>query len=124
MLSFAFFLLLIYLFHNYLKKCFKPQEINQENGSNLTKNDSLNSSSNQENNDDEIYKDESDDGEEYEGEEEENLIDDLLEKPIDILDEKDQVNFYTYNKIQIKSKNKCFNARIIFIVSQLFKSRY
>ena len=71
------------------------------------KNDSLNSSSNQDNNDDEIYKDESD-GEEYEGEEEENLIDDLLEKPIDILDEKDQVNFYTYNKIQIKSKNKFF----------------
>jgi hypothetical protein len=82
------------------------------------KNDSLNSSSNQENNDDEIYKDESD-GEEYEGEEEENLIDDLLEKPIDILDEKDQVNFYTYNKIQIKSKNKFFSTRMIYKNSKI-----
>ena len=36
--------------------------------------------------------------------EDEELIDQMLEKPIDILDEKDQVNYYTYNKIQIKSK--------------------
>ena len=35
---------------------------------------------------------------------EEMFIDQMLEKPIDILDEKDQVNFYTYDKIQIKSK--------------------
>lgn len=33
-------------------------------------------------------------------------IDELLEKPIDILDDKkdNQVNFYTYDKVQIKSK--------------------
>jgi len=79
-------------------------ESNQENASNL-KNDSFNTSSNQEN-DEELFKEDESDGEEYEGEEEENLIDDMLEKPIDILDEKDQVNFYTYNKIQIKSKHR------------------
>lgn len=38
-------------------------------------------------------------------EDEANSIDEMLEKPIDILDDKkdDQVNFYTYDKIQIKS---------------------
>ena len=37
--------------------------------------------------------------------EDDNSIDEMLEKPIDILDDKkdDQVNFYTYDKIQIKS---------------------
>ena len=33
--------------------------------------------------------------------EEEMFVDQMLEKPIDILDDKDQVNFYTYDKIQI-----------------------
>ena len=50
---------------------------------------------------------ENSDDEEEEGEyecddEEENLIDQMLEKPIDMLDEKEQCNFYTYDKIQIK----------------------
>jgi hypothetical protein len=38
-----------------------------------------------------------------EDEDEDMYIDEMLEKPID-MDEKDQVNFYTYDKIQIKSK--------------------
>jgi hypothetical protein len=38
-----------------------------------------------------------------ENEDDEILIDEMLEKPIDILEDKDQVNFYTYNKLQIKS---------------------
>lgn len=39
--------------------------------------------------------------------EETDAIDQMLEKPMDILDStnNDQVNFYTYDKIQIKSKN-------------------
>ena len=79
------------------------------------KDDSFNTSSNQEEDNDEDedaefngegeYEEENDDEED----EEENLIDDMLEKPIDILDEKDQVNFYTYNKLQIKSKNLIFH---------------
>lgn len=38
--------------------------------------------------------------------EETDAIDQMLEKPMDILDStnNDQVNFYTYDKIQIKSK--------------------
>ena len=56
--------------------------------------------------DDEFFneEDEHDDDEDYD-DEEEVLIDEMLEKPIDILDEKDEVNFYTYNKIQIKSSD-------------------
>ena len=44
------------------------------------------------------------------GDDDENSIDELLEKPIDILDDKkdEQVNFYTYDKIQIKSKHTFF----------------
>lgn len=54
---------------------------------------------------------------EEDDDDEENSIDELLEKPIDILDDKkdDQVNFYTYDKIQIKSKCR-FNFG-----NQLFK---
>lgn len=53
-------------------------------------------------NDEPVGEDESDD--------DENSIDELLEKPIDILDDKkdDQVNFYTYDKIQIKSNQLYF----------------
>jgi hypothetical protein len=41
---------------------------------------------------------------EFDEDEDEDLyIDEMLEKPID-MDEKDKVNFYTYDKIQIKSK--------------------
>jgi len=46
--------------------------------------------------------DEEEDGEYECDDEEENLIDQMLEKPIDMLDEKEQCNFYTYDKIQIK----------------------
>jgi hypothetical protein len=41
--------------------------------------------------------------EEYE-EIENDEIDKMLEKPIDVLNEKDEVNFYTYDKIQMKSE--------------------
>jgi hypothetical protein len=41
--------------------------------------------------------------EEYE-EIENDEIDKMLEKPIDVLNEKDDVNFYTYDKVQIKSE--------------------
>jgi hypothetical protein len=41
-------------------------------------------------------------GEYDQEDDDENSIDDMLEKPIDMLDDKDQCNFYTYNKIQIK----------------------
>jgi hypothetical protein len=34
------------------------------------------------------------------------LIDEMLEKPIDILDDKEECNFYTYEKIQIKRIRK------------------
>lgn len=40
--------------------------------------------------------------EEYE-ECEADEIDKMLEKPIDILNQKDDLNYYTYDKIQIKS---------------------
>jgi hypothetical protein len=43
------------------------------------------------------------DDDDYEcDEDEEMLIDQMLEKPIDIDNEKDECNFYTYEKIQIK----------------------
>jgi len=45
--------------------------------------------------------------EEDEFDEEEMYIDEMLEKPID-MNEQDQVNFYTYDKIQIKSKQELF----------------
>ncbi len=46
-----------------------------------------------------------DEDDEHEFDENE-AIDQMLEKPVDILDntQKDQVNFYTYDKLQIKSK--------------------
>ena len=41
--------------------------------------------------------------EEYENDEDIDEIDDMLEKPIDMLEAKDECNYYTYDKIQIKS---------------------
>ena len=52
------------------------------------------------------YDDDDEEEEEFEFDEDE-AIDQMLEKPIDILDnqnQKDQSNFYTYDKLQIKSK--------------------
>ena len=56
-----------------------------------------------ENSVDQFEDDEEDLNEDDEGDEEEMIIDKMLEKPIDILDEKEQLNFYTYEKLQIKS---------------------
>lgn len=56
--------------------------------------------------DDDTYKNYDDNSDEYEDDhdvENDEFIDQMLEKPIDILEEKDQCNFYTYDKIQIKS---------------------
>ena len=73
--------------------------------------------------DDEFFneEDEHDDDEDYD-DEEEVLIDEMLEKPIDILDEKDEVNFYTYNKIQIKSSDSTHFFHILFfkILSEIY----
>lgn len=43
------------------------------------------------------------DEDEFDDDEFADEIDEMLEKPIDFLDEKEQVNFYTYDKIQIKN---------------------
>jgi hypothetical protein len=53
-------------------------------------------------NDDNLNSDLDSEFEEYE-ECETDEIDKLLEKPIDILNQKDDLNYYTYDKIQIKS---------------------
>lgn len=41
-------------------------------------------------------------------EDDDDSVDEMLEKPIDILDDKkaDQINFYTYDKVQIKSNKR------------------
>ncbi len=66
--------------------------------------------------DDELYDENSDENESDYGEDEdeedeqkeEAFIDQMLEKPMDILNEKEELNYYTYNKIQIKSKQPIY----------------